>query len=138
MTLAAPPVDPVSIDSLDELLAEIGRHPDQRAKALHQLLGEGPCRQLGIYPIPADFKLSVVIPVFNERDFIEEIIGRVQSVPIPKRSSSSTTAAAMGRARFSTASAARWTTSRSCSTRSTRAKARPCARASRMRRAMSF
>src|SRR5579871_3048044 len=84
MTLAAPPVDPVSIEPLDELLAEIARHPDQRAKALHQLLGEGPCRQLGIYPLPADFKLSVVIPVFNERHFIEEIIARVQAVPIPK------------------------------------------------------
>jgi glycosyltransferase involved in cell wall biosynthesis len=69
---------------LDELLSEVSRYPDQRARALHHLLGEGPCRQLGIYPLPSDFTLSVVIPVFNERDFIEEIVGRVQAVPIPK------------------------------------------------------
>ena len=31
------------------------------------LLGEAACRQLGIYPIPPGFKLSVVIPVYNEQ-----------------------------------------------------------------------
>ncbi len=68
----------------DELLAELARRPDQRVYVLHRLLGDGPCRQLGIYPLPADFKLSVVIPVYNERTFIEEIVNRVQAVPIPK------------------------------------------------------
>ncbi len=77
-------VDSAATEHVDEFLAELAQNPDQRARVLQHLLGDGPCRQLGIYPIPADFKLSVVIPVFNERDFIEEIIGRVQSVPIPK------------------------------------------------------
>lgn len=56
----------------------------QRLELLQQLLGEGPCRQLGIYPIPEDFKLSVVIPVFNEERWIREVVQRVQDVKIPK------------------------------------------------------
>jgi glycosyltransferase involved in cell wall biosynthesis len=48
------------------------------------LLGEGACRQLGIYPVPTGFKLSVVIPVYNEERWVAELVGRVQAVPIPK------------------------------------------------------
>src|SRR5207237_1167599 len=51
---------------------------------LQRLLGDNTCRQLGIYPIPAGFKLSVVIPVYNERRWIEELIHRVEAVPITK------------------------------------------------------
>ena len=52
--------------------------------ALVQLLGEGACRQLGIYPLPSDFLLSVVIPVYNERATVQELLRRVRSVPTPK------------------------------------------------------
>ena len=55
-----------------------------RVKLLHQLLGDAACRQLAIYPIPADFKLSVVIPVYNERQWIHELVRRVQAVPVAK------------------------------------------------------
>jgi glycosyltransferase involved in cell wall biosynthesis len=55
-----------------------------RIHQLHQLLGEAPCRQLGIYPIPEGFKLSVVIPVYNEERWIREVVRRVRAVPIPK------------------------------------------------------
>ena len=58
--------------------------PDARLQVLHQLLGEPACRQLGIYPIPDTFKLSVVIPVYNEERWIREVVRRVQAVPIPK------------------------------------------------------
>src|SRR5207249_7999008 len=58
--------------------------PNERVALLQHLLGEGACRQLGIYPIPADFKLSVVIPVYNESQWIRELLRRVQAVPIPK------------------------------------------------------
>ncbi len=57
---------------------------EERLEVLHQLLGEPACRQLGIYPIPDEFKFSVVIPVFNEKRWIRELIRRVQEVPIPK------------------------------------------------------
>ena len=56
----------------------------ERVEVLRQLLGEAACRQLGIYPIPADFKLSVVIPVYNEERWIREVIRRVRAVDIPK------------------------------------------------------
>jgi glycosyltransferase involved in cell wall biosynthesis len=58
--------------------------PEQRIPMLHKLLGEAGCRQLGIYPIPDGFKLSVVIPVYNEKQWISELLRRVQAVPIPK------------------------------------------------------
>jgi glycosyltransferase involved in cell wall biosynthesis len=51
---------------------------------LRELLGEPACRQLGIYPIPAEFKLSVVMPVYNEERWLREVLRRVQAAPIPK------------------------------------------------------
>src|SRR5262249_12626329 len=56
----------------------------ERVEVLHRLLGEAACRQLGIYPIPEGFKLSVVIPVYNEERWIREVLRRVQAVDIPK------------------------------------------------------
>src|SRR5215470_7702265 len=74
----------LSDEELQALLARAADSPRDRLHILHGLLGEPACRQLGIYPIPAGFKLSVVIPVYNERQWIEELIRRVQAVPIPK------------------------------------------------------
>jgi glycosyltransferase involved in cell wall biosynthesis len=73
-----------SDSEFDSKLAEVAGDPRRRIEALHALLGEGPCRQLGIYPIPEGFKLSVVIPVYNEERWLREIIRRVRAVPIPK------------------------------------------------------
>ncbi len=58
--------------------------PAEREAILRRLLGEPACRQLGIYPIPEGFKLSVVIPVYNEERWIREVVRRVRAVPIPK------------------------------------------------------
>src|SRR5438093_175579 len=58
--------------------------PQERLQVLQALLGAAACRQLGIYPLPEGFKLSVVIPVYNEKQWIRELISRVQAVPIPK------------------------------------------------------
>jgi glycosyltransferase involved in cell wall biosynthesis len=58
--------------------------PTDRVGLAQQLLGEAACRQLGIFPIPEGFKLSVVIPVYNERQWIGEVLRRVRAVPIPK------------------------------------------------------
>lgn len=48
-------------------------------------LGEGVCRQLGIYAIPDDLVLSVVIPVYNERATLLQLVDRVRAVPIRKQ-----------------------------------------------------
>lgn len=55
-----------------------------RLALLQQLLGDGICRQLGIYRLPDGFKLSVVVPCYNERHTIEEIVRRIKDIPIPK------------------------------------------------------
>ena len=69
--------------------ARDGRWPDpetpsERKALLRCLLGEPACRQLGIYPIPEGFKLSVVVPVYNEERWVREVVRRVRAVPIPK------------------------------------------------------
>lgn len=53
--------------------------------AFRRSLGDGACRQLGIYAIPDDFVLSVVIPVYNERATLLELVDRVRDVPIRKQ-----------------------------------------------------
>jgi len=58
-------------------------HPE-RVELLRELLGDAACRQIGVYPIPAGFKLSVVIPCYNEERWIRELVRRVRAVPIPK------------------------------------------------------
>jgi glycosyltransferase involved in cell wall biosynthesis len=69
---------------VETLLARIAESPSLRLEILRKLLGEAACRQLGIVPLPAGFKLSVVIPVFNEKKWLREIMRRVEAVPIPK------------------------------------------------------
>jgi glycosyltransferase involved in cell wall biosynthesis len=71
-------------NAAEGLLPRPPANEEERIALLHQLLGEPACRQLGIYPIPAGFKLSVVIPVYNEERWIREVVRRVQAVPIPK------------------------------------------------------
>ena len=53
--------------------------------ALKRLLGEAACRQLAIYPVPQDWVLSVVIPVYNERATLDRLLERVMSVPLRKQ-----------------------------------------------------
>ncbi len=57
----------------------------ERREWLLNVLGEGFCRKLGIFRIPGDLTLSVVIPVYNEKSTIEEILRRVRAVPINKQ-----------------------------------------------------
>ncbi|MFO0935190.1 MAG: glycosyltransferase family 2 protein [Gemmataceae bacterium] len=71
-------------DDVTKALAQISTDGELRSAVLHQLLGEGACRQLGIYPFPQGFKLSVVIPVYNEERWLDGLVRRVQAVPIPK------------------------------------------------------
>jgi glycosyltransferase involved in cell wall biosynthesis len=69
---------------LEDRLHELAGTPAERLRLLHRLLGEPACRQIGIYPIPPGFKLSVVIPVYNEERWIREVVRRVRAVDIPK------------------------------------------------------
>jgi glycosyltransferase involved in cell wall biosynthesis len=78
------PTDGRPATDFDAQLAAVAADPNRRVEVLHALLGEAACRQLGIYPIPAGFKLSVVIPVYNEERWVREIVRRVRDVQIPK------------------------------------------------------
>lgn len=69
---------------LKPVIDRIAADPNARAEVLKQLLGEPACRQIGIFSIPKGFKLSVVIPVYNEERWLAELVRRVQAVEIPK------------------------------------------------------
>ena len=71
-------------DDLLELAERLASDPSRRVELLQKLLGEAACRAVGIYPIPPGFKLSVVIPVYNEERWLGELVRRVQAVEIPK------------------------------------------------------
>ncbi len=75
---------PLQRETLSYLAGPLATTPEERVRVLQRLLGEPACRQLGIYPLPDGFKISVVIPVYNEERWIEELVRRVQAVPIPK------------------------------------------------------
>ena len=51
---------------------------------LKSLLGESLCRELGVYTVPAGLRISVVVPVYNEKATLLEIVRRIRAVPIPK------------------------------------------------------
>lgn len=53
-------------------------------EAHRRTLGEITCRQVGIYAVPEDLVLSVVIPVYNEERTLRSLVDRVRSVPIRK------------------------------------------------------
>ncbi len=50
-----------------------------------ELLGESVCKSLGMFVIPDDFVLSVVIPVYNEEKTLSSILQAVAEVPIKKQ-----------------------------------------------------
>jgi len=79
-----PILNDVSTEELRDIAARVAESPSERVDILQQLLGEAAARKLGIYPIPRDFKLSIVIPVYNEKQWIRELVRRVEAVPIPK------------------------------------------------------
>ena len=54
-----------------------------QASRLDQVLTDDVCRRLGIFSLPADFRLSVVIPVFNEVSTVLDVIERVRQTELP-------------------------------------------------------
>lgn len=55
----------------------------ERVAELRQLLGGAACHQLGIYALPPDFRLSVVVPVYNEVRTVDTIVKRVLASGVP-------------------------------------------------------
>jgi len=59
------------------------REDEHSLEPVWRLLGPSVCRKLGIYELPEGFVLSVVIPIYNERETIEEVIRRVRGTGLP-------------------------------------------------------
>lgn len=75
---------------LDDMLADdtLLNDPDDdhaRREWMIRTLGEAFCRKLGVYRLPDDLVLTVVIPVYNERHTLDEILRQVRAVPIQKQ-----------------------------------------------------
>ncbi len=54
-----------------------------RVEIVERLLGPALCRKLGIFRVPAGFKLSVVMPVYNEVRTLPTVIERVRATRLP-------------------------------------------------------
>ncbi|QDV32809.1 glycosyltransferase family 2 protein [Tautonia plasticadhaerens] len=65
-----------------QALGEPPADPRRRLGWLIQALGEANSRRLGLFVVPEELVLSVVIPVYNEKRTIDEILRRVRATPI--------------------------------------------------------
>ena len=70
-------------DLADVLAGGGGPNDARRVAALEKLLGPDVCRRLGVFRLPDGFKLSVVIPCYNELHTIEPVISRVRETQLP-------------------------------------------------------
>jgi glycosyltransferase involved in cell wall biosynthesis len=72
-------------DGLSTMLDTARPYSAEWLLRMKDVLGETACQQLGFYEIPADLVLSVVIPVYNERETLHALVERVCAVPIRKQ-----------------------------------------------------
>ena len=56
-----------------------------RVELLTRFLGPDLCRKLGVFRVPEGFKLSVVIPAYNEVKTIARVVERVRARGCPAR-----------------------------------------------------
>ncbi len=75
----------VGSDGAPRLSVPRFRDDAERRDWLMTALGEPLCRKLGVFRVPDHITLSVVIPAYNERATIHEILKRVRVVPVNKQ-----------------------------------------------------
>ncbi len=73
------------LDACDKEMADgaAASPPLDRTELLQRLLGSAVCRKLGIYKLPEKFKLSVVVPIYNERATIADVVERIRHCGVP-------------------------------------------------------
>lgn len=86
---ACPPCGSGSRDTeyefaLEAISVDLSDDEKFNPELIQRLLGEATARRLGFLRVPADLRLSVVMPAYNEAATIEEAIRRVRAVGIPK------------------------------------------------------
>jgi glycosyltransferase involved in cell wall biosynthesis len=69
-------------ETLQTILDRAADDPAAQKDLVLRLLGPA-ARKLGIYRVPEGFKLSVVIPVYNERNTVLEVLRRVRGCGLP-------------------------------------------------------
>jgi glycosyltransferase involved in cell wall biosynthesis len=72
----------VLLGALEGEVAPTGE-PFDRVTILHRLLGHELFRKLGLFRLPSGFKLSVVMPVYNEIRTLARVIERVRATKLP-------------------------------------------------------
>lgn len=72
----------VLVGAADDELPPAGERLD-RVEVVERLLGCDLCRKLGIFRLPPGFKLSVVMPVYNEIRTLATVIERVRATKLP-------------------------------------------------------
>ncbi len=70
-------------ERLMEMVATDAESEGQRIAALEAILGKTLCDRLSIYRLAEGFRLSVVIPVFNEVQTVEAVVERVRASGVP-------------------------------------------------------
>jgi len=81
-----PPETPPVHNSSHPKADHTGPSPRFSAETIHrvcELIGDDVARHLGIYELPDDLLISVVMPVFNEEATVREIVRRVQATGLP-------------------------------------------------------
>lgn len=73
----AAPVGPVVLPGLDTV-------EHQLVESVTEVLGDQGLKELDGYRLPVGFKLSILMPVYNEKRTIQEILARVRALPLPK------------------------------------------------------
>jgi glycosyltransferase involved in cell wall biosynthesis len=79
------PSDPDRIREAGADVAEPSSHwwSDPYVRRMLELLGPEACRRLAIYRLPESFRLSVVVPIFNESSTVSSVIDRLFATGMP-------------------------------------------------------
>jgi glycosyltransferase involved in cell wall biosynthesis len=56
---------------------------DDSVTRCQALLGQSVCERLAIYSLPTNFVLSVIVPIYNEVQTVDAVIGRLRQTGIP-------------------------------------------------------
>lgn len=56
---------------------------DDYVNDMHALLGSCVCRRLGIFSLPPGFRLSVIVPVYNEQQTVAKVVRRLRQTGLP-------------------------------------------------------
>lgn len=79
------PQNPALLAKLEQVMSRAEATLDRAQQLVDLLMTDGPFEVEPLdFEVPANFKLSIVIPVFNEEKTIYEILARVAAVPLPK------------------------------------------------------